>query len=80
VKAIPWRSTITQAPRGFLYVTVGAPLGFLWFTVLVTVLSVSDQTVRIDPSSPRKIDATSGAGDVTVEMRAEHRHRRVSLP
>jgi Putative adhesin len=30
--------------------------------------TVSDQTLRIDPASPRRIDATSGAGDVTIAV------------
>jgi signal transduction histidine kinase len=34
------RSTAVQAPRDFLYVSVGFPLGLVWLIVLVTLLAV----------------------------------------
>lgn len=38
------RSTLIQAPRDFLYVSVGLPLGFVWLLVLVIALAVGIST------------------------------------
>ena len=38
------RTTVIQAPRDFLYVSVGLPLGFLWLLVLVVALAVGVST------------------------------------
>jgi len=47
VKAIHSRSGVAQAPRDFLYVATGAPLGLTWFIVLVTALAVGIGTAVV---------------------------------
>jgi signal transduction histidine kinase len=44
MQATNWRAAVARAPREFLYIFLGAPLGLLWFVGLVTAIAVGIAT------------------------------------